>query len=249
MALSRVLVSMATFNERDNLEGLVSEIERVLPQAEVLIIDDHSPDGTGELADDLSRRDPRLHVLHRAGKLGLGTAILAGIQYALAGNFDCFLNMDADWSHHPRYLPALLDGMKDRDLMIGSRYVPGGGQTNWPWTRHLASRSINGLARFLTRIPVRDLSGGYRCYSADLLRRVRLDNFLSVGYSFQQEMLYRCHLAGARIGETPIIFEDRRAGASKVTLHEITRSLAMIVRIGIPAFLGIGVAKFRKPVG
>jgi dolichol-phosphate mannosyltransferase len=152
--------------------------------------------------------------------------------------YDHFVNMDADFSHHPRYLPALLAGMKRHDVMIGSRYVKGGGTANWPWTRELISRSINVLVRVLMRLPARDCSGGYRAYRVTVLRKAGLGQLLSHGYSFQQEVLYRCRRAGARIGETPIVFENRRAGASKVNPREATRSLSILVWLGLHAFFG-----------
>ncbi len=236
---ARVLVSLATYNERDNLAPLIQEIHAFVPEAHVLVIDDNSPDGTGQLAEQLSGQDARIHVLHRPGKLGLGTAILTGLHYGMEHDYDFQINMDADFSHHPRYLPALLAGMKDRDVMIGSRYIPGGGVENWPWSRRWMSRSINALTRFLFRIPARDTSGAFRCFRLDKLRTTNLDGLLSRGYSFQQEVLYRCRKAGCRIGETPIIFENRRAGASKVNLREMVRSIAVILRIGLRARLGL----------
>jgi dolichol-phosphate mannosyltransferase len=235
----RILVSLATYNERDNLAPLVSEIHRVLPAADVLVVDDNSPDGTGQLADEMAAADSRIHVLHRSGKLGLGTAILAGMRYAMQKNYDYFLNMDCDFSHHPRYLPAILAGMEKYDVMIGSRYVPGGGTRNWPLSRQFLSMSVNRLVRFLLRMPARDASGAYRCYRVSKLRQTALDRVISHGYSFQQEVLYRCRLAGSRIGETPIIFEDRRAGSSKVNMREAARSLGVIVFIGLHAFFGL----------
>jgi dolichol-phosphate mannosyltransferase len=238
-ASARILVSLATYNERDNLGPLLAEIQKAVPSAELLVIDDNSPDGTGRLADELAASNPRLHVLHRPGKLGLGTAILAGMRYAIEQDYDLFLNMDADFSHHPRYLPALLAGMDRCDVMIGSRYVPGGGSENWPLSRQLMSRSINTLVGLLMRISARDCSGGFRCYRVAKLRQTRLDRVRSRGYSFQQEVLYRCRQAGCKIGETPIIFENRRAGKSKVDVREAVRSLAMIFRIGLPAFFGL----------
>ena len=235
----RVLVSVACYNERDNLEPLLQEVHRYLPAADVLVIDDNSPDGTGRVADNLAAQDPRVHALHRSGKLGLGTAILTGMRYAMEHDYDFFLNMDADFSHHPRYLPAILGGMPHRDVMIGSRYVPGGGTVNWPLSRKVISRSVNYLVRFLFRMPARDASGAYRCYRVVKLRQVALDRIISHGYSFQQEVLYRCRKAGCRLGETPIIFEDRRSGSSKVNLREAARSLSMLVYLGSLAFLGM----------
>jgi dolichol-phosphate mannosyltransferase len=231
---------MATYNERDNLSGLVHEILKVMPAADVLVIDDNSPDGTGRLADELAAVDLRIHVIHRAGKLGLGTAILAAMRYAMDHDFDLLVNMDADFSHHPRYLPALSAGMKRHDLMIGSRYVRGGGTLNWPLSRRLMSWGINTLVRLLMRLPARDTSGGYRCYSVPMLRRTNLNDLLSRGYSFQEEILYRCRRAGCKIGETPIIFEERRAGSSKVNHWEVARSLGIILWLGIQATFGDG---------
>jgi dolichol-phosphate mannosyltransferase len=240
--LPRVLVELATYNERDNLAPLVREVRATVPDADVLVLDDNSPDGTGRLADELAAADPHLHVVHRPGKLGLGTAILASMRYAMEHDYDLLVTMDADFSHHPRYLPALLAGMKKHDVMIGSRYVPGGGTENWPLSRLLISASVNLLVRFLMRLPARDCSGGFRCYRVRKLRQARLDRLLSHGYSFQQEVLYRCRRAGARIGETPIVFENRRAGASKVNTTEAVRSLAVILWIGLHAFCGAEVA-------
>ncbi len=234
----RVLVSLATYNERDNLGPIIKEIHAFLPAAHVLVTDDNSPDGTGQLADELAALDPRVHVLHRPGKLGLGTAILAAMRFAMDHHYDLFVNMDADFSHHPRYLPDLLAGMKRYDVTIGSRYVRGGGSVNWPLSRLAISRSVNTVVRLLMRIPARDTSGGYRCYAVGMLGKTNLDHLLSRGYSFQQEVLYRCRRAGCRIGETPIIFENRRAGASKVNPKEMVGSMAVILRVGLRALFG-----------
>jgi dolichol-phosphate mannosyltransferase len=234
----RILVSTATYNERDNLQPLLAEVGRVLPSAHMLVIDDNSPDGTGKLADELAAADPRIHVLHRAGKLGLGTAVLAGMRYAMEHEYDLFVNIDADFSHHPRYLPAVIAGMAKNDVMIGSRYVRGGGTENWPLSRRAISMSVNTLTRILMRLPARDTSGGYRCYRVSKLREARLDKVISRGYSFQQEVLYRCRRAGCRIGETPIVFADRRAGATKVNTREVVRSMGVILFVGLKAFFG-----------
>ena len=236
----RLLVSIATYNERDNIAELVAAIHAELPHADVLVIDDNSPDGTGVLADDLAQADRRVRVIHRAGKLGLGTAILAGMRQAMDQNYDLLLNLDADFSHPPRYLRWLLAGMRDRDVMIGSRYVAGGGTVNWPWSRRLISRTLNVFVRLALRMGVRDASGAYRCYRVSLLRKADLDAVKSRGYSFQQEVLYRCHRAGARIGEFPIVFENRKAGASKVNLRETVRSLSMLGWLGVRATVAPG---------
>jgi dolichol-phosphate mannosyltransferase len=235
----RLLVSVATYNERDNVPRLIEEIHRHAPQADVLVVDDNSPDGTGRVVDELAARDPRVKPLHRPGKLGLGTAIIAAMRHAMANDYDLLINMDADFSHPPRYIPALLAGMDRHDVMIGSRYVAGGGTENWPKTREWISKSVNGLVRFFFRMGVRDASGAYRCYRVAKLRQVRLDRVVSRGYSFQQEVLYRCKLAGCRLGETPIIFENRRHGKSKVNAKEAARSMGTIVYLGVRALLGL----------
>ncbi len=239
VAEPRILVSIATYNERDNLAPLIHEIRQAVPTGDVLVIDDNSPDGTGELADRLAVDDSHVRVMHRAGKLGLGTAILAGMRYAMDENYDYLINMDADFSHHPRYLLAIVAGMKRYDVMIGSRYVKGGGTVNWPLSRRLISRCLGLVVRMLMRIPARDTSGAYRCYRVSKLRTAQLQRVRSRGYSFQQEVLYRCRKAGCRIGETPIIFENRRAGASKVNPREAVRSMVMIILLGLAAFFGM----------
>jgi dolichol-phosphate mannosyltransferase len=235
----RVLVSIATYNERDNLGPLVAAIFARLPRADVLVVDDNSPDGTGRLADELSAKDPRVHVRHRAGKLGLGTAILAAMRHAIDYGYDYHVNMDADFSHPPGALPALVGGMDRYDVMIGSRYVAGGGTENWPFARRAISRSLNALVRVLFWMPVRDASGAYRCYRVSLLQKADLETVRSRGYSFQQEVLFRCYKAGARLGETPIVFANRRAGASKVNWKESVRSLSMIGYLGLRNWLGL----------
>jgi len=235
----RLLVATATYNERDNLAELVAAIHAQVPAADLLVIDDNSPDGTGQVADDLAQRDRRVRVLHRPGKLGLGTATLAAMRYAIEHGYDLFLNLDADFSHPPRYLPAILAGMADHDVMIGSRYVAGGGAQDWPWSRWFISRAVNLFVRLALRMPVRDASGAFRCYRVELLKRAALDRVRSRGYSFQQEVLFRCHQAGARIGETPIIFENRKAGASKVNWKESVRSISMLGWLGVRATLGL----------
>jgi dolichol-phosphate mannosyltransferase len=234
----RVLIGIATYKELENLAALVRDIHQVVPQVDILITDDNSPDGTGQLADELAAADPRIRVNHRPGKLGLGTAILAGMRYAMEHDYDLFLCMDADFSHHPRYLPAMLAGMQTKDLMIGSRYIPGGGTLNWPLKRKIMSAGVNMLVRLLMRIAAHDTSGGFRCYRVAKLRQTDLDHLWSHGYSFQEEVLFRCRQAGFQMGETPIIFEDRRAGSSKVDPRETIRSLAVILLLGLQAFFG-----------
>lgn len=238
----RLLVSLATYNEAGNLERLIADIHKVVPQADILVVDDNSPDGTGKMADDLAANDPRIHVIHRPGKLGLGTATLTAMRFAIEHGYDYHQNMDADFSHPPRYLPGILAGMDKHDVMIGSRYVVGGATENWPFKRRVLSQGVNFLVRFLMRMPVKDASGAYRCYRVSKLQETRLDLVRSRGYSFQQEILFRCHKAGARLGEYPILFENRRAGSSKVNGKEALRSICMIILLGVRNFLG-----FERP--
>lgn len=235
----RLLVALMTYNERDNLQRLIEEIHRYVPRADVLVVDDNSPDGTGKLADELAAADPRVRVLHRPGKLGLGTATLAAMRYAIDNGYDYLQNMDADFSHPPRYLPGIIAGMADHDVMIGSRYVPGGGTANWPPARRVISRGVNALVRLLFRMPVKDASGAFRCFRVSKLKDAHLERTRSRGYSFQQEVLFRCHKAGCRLGEYPIVFENRRAGASKVNAKEAVRSIGMIVYLGLRNLFGL----------
>jgi dolichol-phosphate mannosyltransferase len=231
------LVSLATYNERENLPLLIEEIFRHAPAVDLLVIDDNSPDGTGRWCAEQAARDPRIHCLHRPGKLGLGSAIVAGMRYAIDEGYTFLLNMDADFSHHPRYLPALLAGMSptaDRpavDVMIGSRYVPGGDTPGWPWRRRLMSRAVNGYARWLLRLAPRDCSGSFRCYRTAVLARVDWDALRSRGYSFQEEVLWRLQGVGARFGETPISFADRRHGHSKINLGEAWQLVWILGRL------------------
>ena len=242
----KILISIATYNEAENLRELITEIRRFVPDASILVVDDNSPDGTGKLADELAAADPRIHVLHRPRKLGLGTATLAAMRYAIDHDYDFLQNMDADFSHPPRFLPGLIAGMDHSDVMVGSRYVPGGGSENWPLTRQAISRTVNGMVRFLFRMPVNDASGAFRCYRVSMLAKADLARTASRGYSFQQEVLFRIHKAGAKLGEFPIVFENRRAGKSKVNWQEAARSMAMILWIGTHNFFGLEDYRPRK---
>lgn len=235
----RLLISLATYNEAGNIAALIADIHKVAPHADVLVIDDNSPDGTGRIAAELAGADPRIQVLHRPGKLGLGTATLAAMKFAMARDYDFLLNMDADFSHPPRYLPGILAGMSKHDVMIGSRYVRGGGTENWPLARKVISQSVNMLVRFTFRMPVKDASGAFRCYRVSMLRGAELDRVRSRGYSFQQEVLFRCFKSGADLGEYPILFENRRAGVSKVNKKEAARSISMILYIGLRNIFGL----------
>lgn len=239
----RLLITLCTYNERENIERIVPEILAVAPDAHVLVIDDNSPDGTGEFADGLAAADERVRVLHRAGKQGLGTAILAGFRYGIEQGYDHLINMDADFSHHPRYIPALRECMARADVAIGSRYVKGGGVQGWGWHRHFMSRGINCYARLLLWLKTKDNSGSYRCYRVSRLAELDLDRVVARGYAFQEEILYRCRRVGCTFEETPIVFEDRRYGQSKINRKEVFAALWVIFRLGIENLLRIRVRK------
>lgn len=239
----RLLISLCTYNERENIERLVPEVFAVVPEAEVLILDDSSPDGTGHSADALAAADPRVHVVHRPGKQGLGTATIAAMRYALDHGYEHWLNMDADFSHSPRHLPALLAGRGRVDVMIGSRYVPGGGVVGWGLKRHLMSRTINAYARLMLGLKTRDNSGSYRCYAIEKLRLLDLSKFRATGYAVQEELLYRCRQVGCTFEETPITFEDRRWGQSKINRKEAVLAVWVMFRLLIDRMCGVSVRK------
>jgi dolichol-phosphate mannosyltransferase len=235
----RTLVSVATYNELENLPLLVDEIFAVAPQVDLLVIDDNSPDGTGVWAQERSQADNRVHVLHRAGKLGLGTATIAAMQYAIEQDYDYLLNLDADFSHHPRYIPDLLAGMDDVDVMIGSRYCPGGGVKDWPLKRRLMSQGVNFYARTSLGLKPKDCSGAYRCFRVSTLRELDFSQIRSRGYSFQEEILWHLKRVGARFGETPILFADRERGQSKINSREAVAALWIIFRLGLKNWIGL----------
>jgi dolichol-phosphate mannosyltransferase len=233
----------ATYNEIENLPRLVDEVFQVVPDVDFLVIDDNSPDGTGKWCDERAAADPRVHCVHRAGKLGLGTAIVAGMKYAIEHGYTYVLNMDADFSHHPRYLPAMIaamdpPGQPPVDVAIGSRYVPGGGVENWPLKRRLMSRGVNLYARWLLWLKPKDCSGGYRNYRTATLAKLDLDKIRSRGYSFQEEILWMLRRVGARTAETPIMFADRERGLSKINSKEAVNALKIILRLGLSNVFG-----------
>jgi dolichol-phosphate mannosyltransferase len=215
--VGRVLVVIPTYDEVDNVGAIVGRVRRSVPSAHVLVADDNSPDGTGELADRLARRDDHVHVLHRRGKQGLGAAYLAGFAWARQRGFDAVVEMDADGSHAPEDLPLLLAAARDADLVIGSRWTRGARVLNWPWRRLLLSRCGNLYARWALGMPVADATGGYRVYRVAALARIDLASVCSQGYSFQVELSRLAHRAGLRIAEVPITFAERERGASKMS--------------------------------
>jgi dolichol-phosphate mannosyltransferase len=228
----RLLVTIATYNELENLPELVAEIQALVPDADLLVIDDNSPDGTGQWCDEQAAIDRRIQCLHRAGKLGLGTATIAGMRHAIEHGYDLLLNLDADFSHHPRYIPAILQAMTGADVAIGSRYVAGGGVKDWPLRRRLMSWGVNTYARVLLGLRPRDCSGAFRCYRVSLLRKLDFDSIISRGYSFQEEILWRLKRVGARFVEVPITFADRERGVSKINGKEAINALQILFRLG-----------------
>jgi dolichol-phosphate mannosyltransferase len=211
----------------------VDGILAAAPHARLLIVDDNSPDGTGAWADQKAEQDSRLSVLHRTGKLGLGSAILQAMKISIDENYDFLLNMDADLSHDPAAIPRLVSGMDACDVMIGSRYIAGGGTQGWPWYRRGMSRGVNWLARRLLRLPTRDCSSGYRCFRTSRLAQLDFEHIRSTGYSFHEELLWHLKRAGARLGETPILFVDRRFGRSKIDMWEALVALWVMFRLGL----------------
>lgn len=225
------VVVVPTYNEAENIAQLLPQI-LAQPRFRVLVVDDASPDGTGAVVAELSSTEPRIGLLSRAGKLGLGSAYIAGFRRALAEGADYIFEMDADFSHDPRYLPALLAAAEQgADLVIGSRYVPGGGTTDWGIGRQFISRGGNVYAGLILGLPVADSTGGFRCYKRRVLEKIDLDAVRSNGYAFQIEMAYRVMRAGFKIGEVPIIFPDRRVGKSKMSRRIVVEALINVWRL------------------
>jgi dolichol-phosphate mannosyltransferase len=216
-AVGPVAVVVPTYNERDNIESIVGRVRAAVPDADLLVVDDNSPDGTGEVADKLAAADSHVHVLHRPGKAGLGTAYIAGFRWALARGYGAIVEMDADGSHRPEELPTLLAALADADLVLGSRWVPGGTVRNWPKSRELLSRGANLYTRLMLRINVKDATAGYRAYRAATLQRIGLDDVQSQGYCFQIDLVLRTIRAGLAVTEVPITFVERVHGASKMS--------------------------------
>lgn len=226
----KTLIIIPTYNELENLRPLLENIFTYAPQTDILIVDDNSPDGTGELAEQIGAEDSRVHVLHRAGKLGLGTAYIAGFKYAIEHKYDAAFEMDADFSHDPRFLPDFLKAIEHADLVIGSRYIPGGSTPNWSVVRRFISGGGNVFARFMLGIPLKDCTAGFRCYRREVLENIGLDSVESQGYGFQVEMTYRVLKQGYKIVETPIVFMDRRVGKSKMSRKIVFEAFTYVMR-------------------
>jgi dolichol-phosphate mannosyltransferase len=227
---NRAVVLLPTYNERENIESIVPAI-LAATAVDVCIIDDNSPDGTGRLADELALRDPRVHVLHRPGKQGLGRAYLDGFRWALGQGYERVIEMDADFSHPPRFLGDLLRLSDTNDLVLGSRWVKGGGTQNWPLRRRLISRMGSLYARTWLGLDIRDLTGGFKCFRREVLLAIDLDHIRTSGYAFQIEMTYRAIKKGFRVIETPILFVERLKGASKMSRHIAIEAMLAVPRL------------------
>lgn len=228
------MVVVPTYNELENIQRLVPQLLDLDIDAgnslQVCVVDDASPDGTGALADQLASQNPRAHVVHRSGKLGLGTAYIAGMRYALAHGADAVLTMDADFSHHPRYIPSMIRALPHTDLVIGSRYVPGGA-VRYPFARRMLSRGANAFARITLGLKAHDCTAGFRLYHRRVLESIELEHIFSNGYSFLVEMLFAVQRRGWRVAEVPIIFEDRQFGQSKISKDEIYKAVYTCIRL------------------
>jgi len=223
--LGPILVVIPTYDERENLELIVGRLRAAVPEAHVLVADDNSPDGTGAIADGIAARDDHVHVMHRQGKEGLGAAYLAGFAWALEHGYEVVVEMDADGSHQPEQLPRLLDALRDADLVLGSRWVPGGSVVNWPKHRELLSRGGSLYTRMALSVPLRDATGGFRAFRAETLRAIDLSDVESAGYIFQVELGVRAVKAGLRVREVPIEFVERELGSSKMNQRIVVEAL------------------------
>lgn len=243
---NRLLVTLCTYNERQNIENLVPVIFRYAPDAHIVIIDDNSPDGTGKFADELAAENPAIKVLHRTGKQGLGSATLLGFNYGIENGYELLVNLDADFSHHPQHIPAMLECMDRADVAIGSRYIKGGGVEGWGLKRHFMSKSINLYAKLLLGLKTNDNSGSFRCYRVARLAELDLDAVRSKGYSFQEEILYRLERINCTFEETPIYFANRRFGETKINMQEAVSAMVVLFQLAIDRMRRVPVTKTPK---
>ncbi len=229
--MNRVLVIIPTYDERENVEPISKAVFSALPEAHVLFVDDHSPDGTGEVIDALIAREPRVHVIHRKEKNGLGRAYIAGFKWAIAEGYEFIFEMDADFSHNPNDLPRFLAAAREADCVVGSRYLNGIRIINWPLSRLILSKSAATYVRLVTGMPITDPTGGFKCFRRRVLASINLDQIQSNGYSFQIEMNHTVWMKGFRMVEIPIIFEDRRSGYSKMSSRIVREALFMVWKL------------------
>ncbi len=237
--MQRALVIIPTFNESENLPRLVPSVLSRDERLEILVVDDNSPDGTGRLAEEIAAAEPRVHVIHRAGKLGLGTAYIAGFKWGIERKYDILFEMDADFSHDPTHLPQFLEAVQDYDLVLGSRYLHGRVTVvNWPMGRLLLSYFANSYARWVTGLPIADATGGFKCFRRQVLEAIELDRVESNGYAFQIEMSFRAWKKGFRLGEIPIMFVDRDLGESKMSKKIVREAVWRVWRLRFLAATG-----------
>jgi len=236
--MAKSLVVIPTYNEKENVEKITSAVLDVVPSLEILIVDDNSPDGTGKMADAMAQRDPRISVLHRQEKSGLGSAYIAGFKHALEQGYDYIFEMDADFSHDPKALPGFLEKIEEYDLVLGSRYIKGVNVVNWPMSRLLLSYFANVYARLVTGLNVRDATGGFKCFRREVLEKIDLDAVQADGYSFQIEMTFKAWKKGFTICEIPIIFVDRLAGTSKMSKKIVREAIVMVWKLRLQSMMG-----------
>lgn len=234
----RVLIIFPTYNERENIEKIVHAVLPLDPRIHVLIVDDNSPDGTGKIADRLAAELDKVNVLHRQSKEGLGKAYIAAFRWALERDYDYIFEMDADFSHSPRYIKDFLDSIEENDLVLGSRYISGVNVINWPMARLLLSYYANAYTRIVTGMPIRDATGGFKCFRREVLEEIDLDQVKASGYSFQIEMTMRAWKKGFRIKEIPIVFEDRVAGVSKMSKEVMREAIWMVWLLRLKSIFG-----------
>ena len=231
--MKKHLIIVATYNERDNITRLLNEIFSVVPDVNILVIDDNSPDKTYEIVNELAdaQYKDKLFLMKRAGKLGLGTAYIAGFNWGIERHYDVIMHMDADFSHNPRYIPEFFEAIKTNDLVLGSRYIKGGGVVNWDFKRKLISMGGSIYSRFILGLKTHDLTGGFKCFRREVLETIDVNNLQSTGYSFQVETTYKTFLNGFKIKEIPIIFEDRVHGQSKMSSGIFLEAFLMVIKL------------------
>ena len=234
----QAMVIVPTYNERENIEAIVQAVLGLPLDIHLTVVDDHSPDGTGRIASEIAEHDERMHVIHREGKLGLGSAYVAGFRHALARGAHFVLEMDADFSHDPSVIPLLLEAASDCDVAVGSRYAPGGGTRDWGLLRQLISRGGSLYAKVLLSMPIWDMTGGFNCWRRVVLETLRLDEIDSTGYAFQIEMKYRAMRRGFRLTEVPIVFQDRRVGQSKMSRAIVAEALVNVWKLRLDRSIG-----------
>ncbi len=227
----KILVFTPTYNEAENIENLIPDILKLDINADVLVVDDNSPDGTGKIVKQFIKENSRVNIVERPSKMGLGTAHIEGFKFAIKNNYDVVISMDADYSHHPKFIPSLVEAVKNSDVVIGARYVPGGDVINCKWSRKKISKVANFVACTALGWSVSDATAGFRAYNINVIKSIDLDSIFSNGYSFLVETLYRCYRKGYKIAEVPIVFKDRFAGKSKLNSREVRLAMYTILRL------------------